>query len=63
MTVGFFVPQSLQYCSPVTDKYLLICDALKVGGEAPEERSAPHELHRLLWLIATHPRLSGYDRI
>ena len=40
MTVGFFVPQSLQYCSPVTDKYLLICDALKVGGEAPEERLA-----------------------
>jgi len=40
MTVGFFVPQSLQYCSPVTDKYLLICDALKVAGEAPEERLA-----------------------
>jgi alcohol dehydrogenase class IV len=40
MTVGFFVPHSLQYCSPVTDKYLLICDALKVGGEAPEERLA-----------------------
>jgi len=40
MTVGFFVPHCLQYCSPVTDKYLLICDALKVGGEAPEERLA-----------------------
>jgi alcohol dehydrogenase class IV len=40
MTVGFFVPQSLQYCSPVTDKYLLICDALDVAGDAPEERLA-----------------------
>jgi alcohol dehydrogenase class IV len=40
MTVGFFIPQSLQYCSPVTDKYLLICDALGVGGEEPEERLA-----------------------
>ena len=40
MTVGFFIPQSLQYCSPVTDRYLAICDALKVGGEEPEERLA-----------------------
>ena len=40
MTVGFFVPHCLQYCSPVTDKYLLICDALKVDGDAPEERLA-----------------------
>ena len=40
MTVGFFIPQSLQYCSPVTDRYLAICDALKVEGEEPEERLA-----------------------
>jgi alcohol dehydrogenase class IV len=38
LTVGFFVPHSLQYCSRVTDKYLLICKALDVGGESPEEK-------------------------
>ncbi len=40
MTVGFFIPQSLQYCSPVTDRYLAICDLLKAEGEQPEERLA-----------------------
>jgi len=40
LTVGFFVPHSLQYCSPVTDKALVICDALGVEGEGPDERLA-----------------------
>jgi len=38
LTVGFFIPQSLQYCSPVTDKYLLICKALDVGGDNPDQK-------------------------
>ena len=38
LTVGFFVPHSLQYCSAVTDKYLLICKALEVGGRNPAQK-------------------------
>jgi alcohol dehydrogenase class IV len=40
LTVGFFIPHSLQYCSVVTDKHLLTCEALGVGGDGPEEKLA-----------------------
>jgi len=40
LAVGFFVPHSLQYCSTVTDKHLLICKALDVAGDDPEEKLA-----------------------
>jgi alcohol dehydrogenase class IV len=40
LAVGFFIPHSLQYCSSVTDKYLLICKALEVGGNGPDEKLA-----------------------
>jgi len=54
LTVGFFIPQSLQYASTVTDKYLLTCKALDVGGQGPEEK--------LRNLVATvRAFLSGLD--
>lgn len=37
LAVGFFVPHSLQFCSTVTDKHMLICKALDVEGETTEE--------------------------
>jgi alcohol dehydrogenase class IV len=30
LAVGFFIPQTLQFCSTVTDKHLLICKALNI---------------------------------
>jgi alcohol dehydrogenase class IV len=38
MTVGFFIPHSLQYCSAVTDKYLVICKGLDVEGDGPDQK-------------------------
>lgn len=32
IAVGVFIPYTLQYYAPVTDKYLAICDVLKVKG-------------------------------
>jgi alcohol dehydrogenase class IV len=33
MCVGFFLPQTLQFCSPVTDKHLLICKTLGIEAK------------------------------
>jgi alcohol dehydrogenase class IV len=33
MCVGFFLPQTLQFCSPVTDKHLLICRILGIEAK------------------------------
>jgi alcohol dehydrogenase class IV len=33
MCVGFFLPQTLQFCSPVTDKHLLICRTLGIEAK------------------------------
>ncbi len=30
LCVGFFIPHSMQFCAPVTDKYLTICKALDI---------------------------------
>lgn len=38
LSVGFFIPQSLQFCSTVTDKHTLICKALDIGGSSDEEK-------------------------
>jgi alcohol dehydrogenase class IV len=32
LAVGFFIPQTLQFCSTVTDKHLLICKALNISA-------------------------------
>jgi alcohol dehydrogenase class IV len=33
LAVGFFIPHSLQFCSKVTDKYLLACEALGIEAK------------------------------
>ena len=33
LAVGFFIPQTLQFCSKVTDKHLLICKALNIRAK------------------------------
>jgi alcohol dehydrogenase class IV len=33
MCVGFFLPQTLQFCSPLTDKHLLICKTLGIEAK------------------------------
>ncbi|MBW2366325.1 MAG: iron-containing alcohol dehydrogenase [Deltaproteobacteria bacterium] len=38
LSVGIFVPQSLQFCSTVTDKHLLICKALEIGGATTRDK-------------------------
>ena len=38
LAVGFFVPHSLQYCSAVTEKHLLICKALDVEGDDSSQK-------------------------
>jgi len=35
MCVGFFLPQTLQFCSRVTDKHLLICKTLGIEAKDP----------------------------
>src|SRR5512143_3019249 len=35
LSVGFFIPQTLQFCSRVTDKHLLICKALDLESKDP----------------------------
>jgi len=37
LAVGFFIPHSLQFCSPVTDKHLLICKALELEAKEAGE--------------------------
>jgi len=37
MCVGFFIPQSFQFCSKVTDKHLRICKALDIPAPNAEE--------------------------
>ena len=37
LSVGFFIPHSMQFCSKVTDKYLLICKALDIPFDSPED--------------------------
>jgi alcohol dehydrogenase class IV len=38
LSVGFFIPHSLQYFSVVTDKHVSICKALDVAGDDPGEK-------------------------
>ncbi len=33
LAVGFFIPQILQFCSPITDKHLLICKTLNMPAK------------------------------
>ena len=33
LAVGFFIPQTLQFCSKITDKHLLICKALDIPAK------------------------------
>jgi hypothetical protein len=42
LTVGLFIPQSLQFCSQITDRHLLICKAL--GIEASDARDGLEKL-------------------
>jgi alcohol dehydrogenase class IV len=42
LTVGFFIPHSLQFCSRITDRHLLICKAL--GIEAADAREGLDKL-------------------
>jgi alcohol dehydrogenase class IV len=37
LSVGFFIPHSLQFCKTVTDKHLKICKALDIPGPSAEE--------------------------
>ncbi len=37
LAVGFFIPQTLQFCRTVTDKHLLICKALDIPAKDAEE--------------------------
>lgn len=37
LAVGFFIPQTLQFCSKVTDKHLLICRALNIETRDAED--------------------------
>jgi len=46
LCVGMFIPYALQFYQPVTDKFLEICDELRIEGTTPEER-----LHRLVEAI------------
>ena len=38
LAVGIFIPYVFQYYRPVSDKYLAICDALKVPAASPDNR-------------------------
>ncbi|MDT8273720.1 MAG: iron-containing alcohol dehydrogenase, partial [Desulfomonilia bacterium] len=38
LCVGMFTPYALQFYQPVTDKFLEICDELRIEGTTPEER-------------------------
>ncbi|MCU0576486.1 MAG: iron-containing alcohol dehydrogenase [Desulfobacterota bacterium] len=40
LSVGMFIPYAMQFYGPVTDKFLDICDALKIGGKSREKRFA-----------------------
>lgn len=40
LSVGMFIPYAMQFYEPVTDKFLDICDALKMGGKSREKRFA-----------------------
>jgi alcohol dehydrogenase class IV len=53
LAVGMFIPYCFQYYKPVSDKYLEICHALRIGGANPDEQfvnliSAVRELFRSL---------------
>jgi hypothetical protein len=37
LCVGFFIPQSFQFCSKVTDKHLLICKSLDIPAPNAEQ--------------------------
>jgi alcohol dehydrogenase class IV len=37
MCVGFFLPQTLQFCSQVTDKHLQICKTLEIESKDPKD--------------------------
>ncbi|MEE9611041.1 MAG: iron-containing alcohol dehydrogenase, partial [Desulfatiglandales bacterium] len=37
LCVGFFIPQTLQYCQKLTDKHLVICKALDIPAPNEEE--------------------------
>jgi len=37
LAVGFFIPHTLQFCSKVTDKHLLICKALNIEAKDAED--------------------------
>jgi hypothetical protein len=38
LSVGMFIPYAMQFYEPVTDKFLDICDALKIGGKSRAKR-------------------------
>lgn len=40
IAVGVFIPYAMQFYRPVTDKYLEICDELKIRGRSPDVRFA-----------------------
>jgi alcohol dehydrogenase class IV len=40
LSVGIFIPYALQYYRPITEKFLDICDVLKIGGKSPDRRFA-----------------------
>jgi hypothetical protein len=37
LSVGFFIPHSLQFCAPVTDRHLVTCKALDVPAPTPRK--------------------------
>lgn len=53
LAVGLFIPYAFQFYRLVSDKFLSICDALKIPGDSPDERfdgliAAVRELFRQL---------------
>lgn len=38
ISVGIFIPYALQYYRPVTEKFLDICEVMKIGGTSPDEQ-------------------------
>lgn len=38
LAVGLFIPYAFQFYRAVSDKFLAVCDALKIPGDCPDER-------------------------
>jgi len=61
IAVGVFIVPTLQFCAPVTDRYLQVCRALDIPGDTPEAKLAglTGAVKKLLASLDVAPTLEG----